>query len=279
MTRWLAFAAAGDALVPLVIAAVYWIGGTHRSALSICALLLAAQAFGVYRSSRRQAPEPDLPPEPEPDEESATMPLRAALAAAARKPRLWLFLFGASACTLLDEVVVALGALRLNQDLGWSESEAALVMTGLSTGAVLGAVISERLLKTISSRRLLIYAAAGSCVLLAVVVTASSAPVIVCALFCLGMTCALHWPLVKAAAYELVPGQPGVVNALQQAFVGMDLALPLLVGVIASTFGLATALASLALEPLILLVVAALWRSTDHHCPEVAPRATRPPSA
>jgi fucose permease len=93
-------------------------------------------------------------------------------------------------------------------------------MTGLSSGAVLGAVVSERLLETISSRRLLVCAAASSCVFLSVVVLADSAPVIVAALFCLGVTCALHWPLVKAAAYELVPGQPGVVNALQQAFVG-----------------------------------------------------------
>jgi fucose permease len=257
MTRWLAFAAAGDALVPLVIAAVYWAGGTHRSALSLCALLLAAQALAVYRNPVEPEPEPDS----ELDQESATMPLRAALAQAARKPRLWLFLFGASACTLLDEVVVALAALRLHQDLGWTESEAALVMTGLSSGAVLGALVSERLLQTISSRRLLVYAAAGSCILLAIVVAADSAPVIVIALFCLGVTCALHWPLVKAAAYELVPGQPGVVNALQQAFVGMDIALPLLVGLIASHFGLATALASLATEPIILLVVAAFWRA------------------
>ncbi|HET8935350.1 MAG TPA: MFS transporter [Polyangiales bacterium] len=265
MARWLAFAAAGDALVPLVIAAAYWLGGTHRSALCVCALLLAAQSLSAFRA-------PKTVPVPVPDDTEGTIPLRAALAQAARKPRLWLFLFGASACTLLDEVVVALGALRLHQDLGWTESQAALVMTGLSSGAVLGALISERLLKTISSRRLLIYAAAASCILLAVVATADSAPVIVTALFCLGMTCALHWPLVKAAAYELVPGQPGVVNALQQAFVGMDIALPLLVGLIASHFGLAAALASLVAEPVILLIVAAFWRTSKSECPEVAPR-------
>lgn len=258
MTRWIAFAAAGDAIAPLAIAAVYWIGGTHRSVLALCGLLLGVHAYVVYRAQKRAAL-PSAVELPE-DEESASMPLRAALAESARKPRLWLFLFGSASCALLDEVVVALGALRLHQDLGWTESEAALVMTCLSTGGVLGALISERLLLSISSRRLLAYASTGSLLLLAVVVMASSAWLIICALFVLGMTCSLHWPLVKAAAYELVPGQPGVVNALQQAFVGMDIGLPLLVGVIASQFGLATALASLAAEPIILLIVAAYWR-------------------
>ena len=258
MTRWIAFAAAGDALTPLAIAAVYWIGGTHRSVLALCGVLLAVHAYAVYRGQKRAPATAELAELPE-DEESASMPLRAALAESVRKPRLWLFLFGSASCALLDEVVVALGALRLHQDLGWSESHAALVMTGLSAGGVIGALISERLLASVSSRRLLAYAATGSLVLLAVIVMASSAWLIICALFLLGMTCSLHWPLVKAAAYELVPGQPGVVNALQQAFVGMDIGLPLLIGVIASQFGLSMALASLAAEPIILLIVAAYW--------------------
>jgi predicted MFS family arabinose efflux permease len=260
MTRWLAFAAAGDALAPLVIAAVYFMGGTHRSVLALCGFVLGAHAYVVYRAQRRRVPV-EAHAEPIEDEESARMPLRAALSEAMRQPRLWLFLFGSSACALLDEVVVALCALRLHQDLGWSESNAALVMTGLSTGGVVGALVSERLLETISSRRLLAYASLGSILLLAVIVVAQSAWLIIVALFLLGVTCSLHWPLVKAAAYELVPGQPGVVNAMQQAFVGLDIALPLAVGVIASQFGLATALASLAAEPVILLIVAACWRS------------------
>jgi len=339
MTRWIAFAAAGDALTPLAIAAVYWIGGTHRSVLALCGVLLGVHAYVVYRTQKRaaqpsaaskpqaiveksvdRAPEaeavvnragaqpkaatpeaerpghhvPQLDPQPQAaklsgaqpptagllgaqppaaelcagqppaaelpvDEESASMPLRAALAESVRKPRLWLFLFGSASCALLDEVVVALAALRLHQDLGWTESHAALVMSGLSAGGVIGALISERLLASISSRRLLAYAATGSLLLLAVIVMASSAWLIISALFLLGMTCSLHWPLVKAAAYELVPGQPGVVNALQQAFVGMDIGLPLLIGVIASQYGLATALASLAAEPVILLIVALYW--------------------
>jgi hypothetical protein len=41
----------------------------------------------------------------------------------------------------------------------------------------------------------------------------------------------------------------------------MDIALPLAVGAIASRFGLAAALASLATEPLVLFIVALYWRA------------------
>jgi MFS family permease len=257
MARWLAYAAAGDAITPLVIAAVYFIGGGHRSVLALMGVLLGAHALAVYRATKRSAAAAPLELD---DEESASVPLRAALATAARMPRLWLFLFGSASCALLDEIVVALAALRFHQELGWTESQAALAMTGFSGGAVLGALISERLLERISSRRLLVYAAAISCVLLSVVVLATSTYALIAALFALGITCSTHYPLVKAAAYELVPGQPGVVNALQQAFVGMDIALPLAVGAIALHCGLSAALASLVVEPLVLLLVAAYWR-------------------
>lgn len=270
MTRWIAFSAAGDALTPALIALVYWIGGSHRSVLALLSALLGAQALLTYWQAKRStaavsdgASEPTEPTEPvdtQADPEEASVPLRAALFTAIRKPRLWLYLFAAACCALLDEVVVALGALRLHNDLGWSDEQVALVMTGLSSGAVIGALFSERLLSHVSSRKLLAGAAAGSCVFLATMICASAAPVIAGALFLLGMTCSLHYPLVKAAAYELVPGQPGIVNALQQAFVGLDIALPLAIGAIASRFGLAAALAALATEPLVLLVVALYWR-------------------
>lgn len=257
MTRWMAFSAAGDTLTPALIACVYGLGGGHRSALALIALLLGTQALATYATSKRRVPTPCTDPTMEHDAADApTIPLGAAVKAAAQKPRLWLFLFAAACCTLLDEVVVALGALRLHGDLGWREGHVALVMTGLSSGAVIGALASERLLTRLSPRRLLACAAALSCVFLGIMICATSVPVVAVTLFLLGVTCSMHYPLVKASAYELLPGQPGVVNALQQAFVGLDVGLPLAIGLIASRYGLVAALACLALEPLVLLLVA-----------------------
>jgi len=256
MSRWIAFSAAGDALTPLFVAGAYWAGGTHRTALIAVALILGIQALVSWRITGR-APQGDSAAV---DEDGALVSLRTALASAARNPRLWLFLFGASACTLLDEVVVALAALRLHDDLGWSNSSIALALSGFSSGGVLGAIAGDRLLRRISPRLLLVGSTLGSIGLLLTFVIVISAPLAALLLFFLGMSASLHYPLVKAAAFELVPGQPGVVNALAQAFVGVEIVLPLFIGMVASTYGLTPALATLALEPIILLLVAAAWR-------------------
>jgi len=96
-------------------------------------------------------------------------------------------------------------------------------------------------------------------VFLGAFILAPNAPLAALALFLLGTTCSLHYPLVKAAAFELVPGQPGVVNAIAQAFVWVEIVFPLVIGAIASGYGLAAALWALAAEPIVLLFVAALW--------------------
>ncbi len=255
MHRWIAYSAAGDALTPLFVAVAYWAGGTHRSALLVVAVILGLQAIATFFAAPPTETAAMLD-----DDDEPVMPLRAALASAARKPRLWLFLFAASACTLLDEVVVALAALRLHDDLGWSEGLVAMALCGCSTGGVVGALVSDRLLRHTTPRVLMIGSALGSITFLGAFIAAQSAPGAALALFCLGMTAALHYPLVKAAAFELAPGQPGLVNALAQTFVVVEVVLPLSIGVIASAFGLSLALAALALEPLVLIAVALTWR-------------------
>jgi MFS family permease len=255
MHRWIAYSAAGDALTPLFVAVAYWAGGTHRSALLVVAVILGLQAIATFFAAPPTETAAMLD-----DDDEPVMPLRAALASAARKPRLWLFLFAASACTLLDEVVVALAALRLHDDLGWSEGLVAMALCGCSTGGVVGALVSDRLLRHTTPRVLMIGSALGSITFLGAFIAAQSAPGAALALFCLGMTAALHYPLVKAAAFELAPGQPGLVNALAQTFVVVEVVLPLSIGVIASAFGLSLALAALAVEPLVLIAVALTWR-------------------
>jgi hypothetical protein len=76
------------------------------------------------------------------------------------------------------------------------------------------------------------------------------------ALFVLGCFAACHYPLVKGTAYALAPGQPGLVNAIAQLYVAVEVVLPLAAGAIAERYGLAAGLASLAFEPAMVLAVA-----------------------
>jgi len=168
-------------------------------------------------------------------------------------------LYATSTCILLDEIVVALSALRLHE-LGWGPVEIAVAMTALSVGDVLGALLNERLLGHFSPRRLMACSALGSIVCLALFIAAPTAPIACAALLVLGFCSAPHYPLLQASAYELLPRQPGVVNALAEAFVLLELLLPLAVGALAERYGLALALGSLMFEPLIVLLVARITR-------------------
>jgi predicted MFS family arabinose efflux permease len=252
LSRWIALAAAGDALTPLAVGAALFLGGTHRSAFGVLAAATLISALLTLRGAQR------APAQPAEDDEPVA-PLMAAVRSAAKRPRLWLLSYAATTCILLDEVVVALSALRLHE-LGWPPSAIAGAMTGLSCGGVLGALWNERLLERCSPRKLMLWSALGSLGCLGLFIAAPSAPLACAALFVLGICASPHYPLIKASAYELVPNQPGVVNALGQAFVALELLLTLAVGAVAEHCGLALALASLMFQPLMLLLVALVSR-------------------
>ena len=191
------------------------------------------------------------------------MPFFETLEQAARKPRLWMFLFAATACTLLDEIVVALAVLRLHDDMGWSESFAAAAMTGYSLGSLSGAIATERLIERFAPRRVLVVSTLTCLVALALFVSAPSSFVALVTLVLLGAAASPHYPLCLAAAYDLVPGKPGLVNALGQAFVWVDIVAPLALGAIAARYGVAVALLTLSLQPLIVLSVVLVSRRSD----------------
>jgi predicted MFS family arabinose efflux permease len=162
-----------------------------------------------------------------------------------------------STCILLDEVVCAMAALRLHEH-GWSGERIAAALTALSAGGVAGALLNERLLARWSPRTLMFATALASLACLFAFIAAPSAWVACLALCLLGVSAAPHYPLVHASAFELVPRQPGLVNALGQLFIGFELLLPLAIGALAERYGLALALAALALQPLAVLVAARL---------------------
>ena len=102
--------------------------------------------------------------------------------------------------------------------------------------------------------------AVGSLGCLGLFIVAESPLLTLVALFLLGALAAPHYPLLKAAAYELAPRRAGAVNALTQAFVGIEILAPLALGALAQSHGLAAALAALALQPLAVLLAALAYQ-------------------
>jgi len=255
LARWVLFGSLGDLASPLLVGAVLALGGSYRGALGVLAVFFAWQGCAALRAPGSLAA-PASEPASEPESESEPS-LRAALRAAIGQRRLWLWLIGTGLCTLLDEIVLALAALHMRLDLGASDALAASCGVALSLGATLGAALTERLLARVPARRLL-HQSALTCVLaLALVVAAPSPGWLTAALFLLGASAAPHYALLEARAYAELPGRPGLVRALSQIAVLIEVLAPAALGAIARAFGLAAALGCLVLQPLGVLAV--LW--------------------
>jgi predicted MFS family arabinose efflux permease len=252
LSRWTVWASAGDMLVPPVVAAATWLGSSHRAALGSVAILIAAHALALWRAPVRLSDTSSAACE---REEEQRLPVWLALRRSARMPRLWALLLATASCALLDELVVAFAALRLHEH-GWSPASAGAALTACSVGSLFGAVAAERVLARVAPRRVLAFSAIASLGALLLFVTASSPFVLAPALFLLGAAAAPHYPLAQAQAYAQARGNPGVVNALGQMLVVVDVGLPFVLGAIATRHGTTAALLALALQPLCMLLVA-----------------------
>jgi fucose permease len=240
-----------DLTTPLLVALLLALGGSYRAALVVVALLVLVQARWVRGAQVGKRSGKELPWAA--DEETET--LLAALRAGIRHKRLWLWLFGAGMCTFLDEIALALGTLRVAQDLEGSAAVAAAAATALPVGAVFGAWFTERALRRHSGDRVLLVSALLCLLALVLVASAPSVGWIVPALGLLGLAAAPQYALLQARAYAALPGRPGVVNALSQARVVLDIGGPLALGVIADRFGLGPGLLALSVQPLTVLAI------------------------
>jgi MFS family permease len=247
LVRWTLFGGLGDLASPLLVATVLGLGGSFRDALLVVAALFAVQALAATREQQL--------PRPARSTEEDEVPFWRALRDAAGQRRLWLWILGAGLCTLLDEIVLAFAALHMRLDLGASDTAATTCGVAISLGGTLGAWLTERFLERVSTRRLLLLTAGASLFALALVVAAPSGSWLVPALFLLGATAAPQYTLLEARAYAELPGRPGLVHALSQVTVLIEIAAPTALGAVAQVFGLRAALAALALQPLVALAL------------------------
>jgi MFS family permease len=253
LVRWTLFAAIGDLLTPLVTAlAIAW-GFSFRAAMTAVAVVVAVQ--GVATACVLAAGSAYSPPAPD-DTSEASEPLRLALRRALGTPRLWAWLFAAASCTLLDELVVALAALRLAREQGVGEALSAAAAVAFAAGSVLGSALTDRVVARYGRRPVLIVSAI-LCAIALIANSAAHAAIASClGLLLVGLLAAPHHPLAQANAYDKLPGSPGTVQALAQVFVLVDIVAPLAFGFIADRFGLREAVLCLVLQPIIILACA-----------------------
>ena len=247
MTRWVFLGAAGDLAAP----ALFWLLALFalgwREAFVISGIFIVAYA-AVLSRQRFEAP-------PRPAEDESAPGTWAALKLAFRDRTLLLWLFGSWLCTLVDEVLVAFGALHMRDNLGADLETRSLLLMCLMLGGVVGLVFLDRLLARFAPLQLLVAAGLGSSVCYVAWLTASSVTGSAVWLFATGLFAGALYPLAKAQAYRALPDRSGMLNAMAHVFTPLDIALPLLLGFVADRFGLVPALSLLLAGPIGLFAI------------------------
>jgi len=251
LARWALMGTLGDLATPLLLAGLALLAMGWREAF-----LIAGSLFLAYAAALLPCPFPTIG---EPDGMEPP-PLRDTIRAALRSRRLLSWLLGVALCGMLDETLVAFAALRL-EALGADTAQRSLVLFCFMAGALAGLLAAERMLDASANPLRLLRRACALCAafyltwLLATGLMASAL-----LLAGVGFFAAPLYPIAKAQAYRALPGQSGLVVASGQLFAPLELAVPLVLGLLADRFGLIVALTLLIAQPLGLLALARVPR-------------------
>jgi MFS family permease len=262
MTRWTMWGMAGDLAAPGLIAALGAASIGWRGAYLVVGVLIFAWAIGLTRT--RFVTPPSVAAKAE--EEHA--PLLGSLWLALRNRRLLAWLFGASLCDLLDEILVVFASLHLRDELGAGQTTRAALLGGFVVGAALGLVITDRLLRRMDPLRLLAMSGVACGARYLAWIVAPTLWLSAALLVAVGATAAPLYPITMAQAFAALPGRSGAVQAASHLFTPLSMSLPLLIGWTADRHGTGPALIALAAEPVGLAILAL-----------VATRAARSPAS
>jgi sugar phosphate permease len=249
LARWSLFASLGDVLAPSSLALAGLVALPWRTSFRVAgvALFMVALALLFLPEKERESQAAD-----------AKEPVLAALRGALSNRPLFVWLLGAALCTLLDEVLAVLAAIWVSEK--FSHAMAAPTLIAFSLGGVVGAALVERALARWSRSAALIVSSSACAIAMAAWLSAETRPLAIACCFLVGTTAAPLHPLAKAEAFATHPSRPGLVNGAAQAFVAIDLVAPILLAWVAERFGVRLALASLAAQPLALLVMGIVAR-------------------
>jgi predicted MFS family arabinose efflux permease len=254
MVRWTFMGSAGDLVAP----ALFWLLASFalgwREAFLVSGAIVVLYALML---ARQTFPEPvaDAQNLPEDAEEPS---FREITLAALRNRRLLVWLLGVWLCGLLDELLVAFGALYLRDALSADAASRSVVLMAFMVGGMLGLLLLHRLLGRVGSLPLLRLAALGSAASYVAWLSASTIVASAAWMAAVGFFTSALYPIAKAQAYRALPGRSGMVNAVSHVFTPLDVVLPLGLGLVADAFGLLPALAILIAQPVLLFAIATL---------------------
>jgi FSR family fosmidomycin resistance protein-like MFS transporter len=262
LARWSLLGHLGDLLAPAVLAASVVLGLGFRGALVAVAAIATVQAVAAWGAGGGGGEEA---------EDGPGVSLREALRLALRCRPLLGWSLVTVLCGLMDEVLVAFGALYLDERLGVGATGRAVILSAWMLGAILGAVLLERFASRFNPSTLLALSGLGSAGAYAAWLAATHPVLSTVALGVAGLFSSAHYPLLRARAFAALPEHPNVVLAVASLFSGVELLLPLLVGGVADGLGVFAAMGVLLAQPVGVVLSAAVSRRSPTP-PAVPPR-------
>jgi fucose permease len=250
LARWSLAGLVGDLTAPAALALSVALGFHWRGALLACGAFAAVQAILSLRAPSAAASD-------------CSDSLRQALRAAVSCPRLVGWSMAAVPCALMDEILVAFGAIWLSQHQGANATERAVILITGAVGAISGAALLERVAARVRASTLLLASGLGCGVAYSLWLATTSLIASAIALGLVGLFAAAHYPLLRARAFASMPNRSHVVLASGSLFGALELVLPLIVGVVADGAGIHAAMIVLLGQPLAVLVAAACARREE----------------
>jgi fucose permease len=262
MTEWSLAGFLGDLSTPLMLWAAQEVGLGWRTAFVATAMLLALAAIYLFGQSWPAQLATSLDAKADAPAEAAEPGMLEALRTVFEKRELLVWLAAVALCSLMDEVMTVLVALRVHS----SSHSAGLVAQELSAftgGGLLGLILLRRMLGRIGSTELLAVCALGCVCSYALWLLLDPGWASSMLLTVTGAFAAAHYPIAMAQAYAALPGRATLVAAAVQLFAVFDLILPLVLGWLVDAGGVGLALLALALQPFGLLAVALLMHRSS----------------
>jgi predicted MFS family arabinose efflux permease len=261
MTRWTIMGAVGDLASPLAVAALLVLGlGWRQLYWAGAAIwLLVMIAVLPQRFPKPQGKNSAALQETTTEEErraDVSVGLLAGLRAALRDPILLRWALAEKLCAMVDEIFLGFASLYLQEGRHASVPVISLVLATGMVGAVAGLAVLNWLLKRVAGVWLLPWLALLSLAGVVGFLAAPSLWLAAAALFLFDLSAAGWYPITKAAAYSRLPGRAGTVQAVIALGDPFEIALPVVVGLIAGQFGVLAAVGFLGLAPLGILLLA-----------------------
>jgi predicted MFS family arabinose efflux permease len=243
LARVNAYAAVGDLLGPLTLAAAAELGLGWRGAFGVGGALMLG--YAAWIAGQR------FPP---PSRSSGTTVGEAVLAAV-RDRRLLLLAVVDGLYGLLDEPFLGFAAAFLRRERGEDEAVATLAVGAAVVAGIVGYAVVPVVARRTAGRRVLAPLALILVLSIASLLVAPDVTAQALALGVFGLAGAVFYSLEQATYLSLRPGFAGTSQAVVATIGHFAIAFPALVGAVADAHGLAAGLAVYATVPVLILVL------------------------